>query len=158
MFTVNSTYNENERMPAKYANEGVSGGENVSPPFSWDNAPEGTKSFALAMVDHHKVANEFVHWLVVNIPEDTTSVKEGASKTDSMPEGSKELNTTYGQAFYGGPRPPSGTGDHPYETTVYALSDDLDLDLDEDVTLDDFLSAVEDKTLAKASLTGMFSQ
>ncbi len=155
MFTVNSTYNENERMPAKHANKGVVGGENVSPAFSWQNAPEGTKSFALAMVDHHQVANEFVHWLVINIPSSANSVEEGASG-NGMPEGSKELSTTYGTPEYGGPKPPAGTGDHPYETTVYALSDDLDLD--DDVTLDDFLSAVEDKALAKASLTGMFSQ
>ena len=142
-------------MPAKYANKGVVGGENVSPAFSWQNAPEGTKSFALAMVDHHQVANEFVHWLVANIPAETDSIEEGASGMN-MPEGTKELNTTYGEPVFGGPRPPAGTGDHPYETTIYALSDEVDLD--EDVTLDEFLDAIEGKTLTKASVTGMFSQ
>ena len=156
MFSVSSSgYQDNEKMPAKYANKGVAGGENISPAFQWHDAPQGTKSFALAMVDHHEVANDFVHWLVTNIPAEVDSIDEGASG-QNMPSGSKELNTTYREPLYGGPRPPAGTGDHPYETTVYALSDDLDLD--EDVTLDDFLSAVEDKTLAKASLTGMFSQ
>ena len=157
MFSIRScSYKENEIMSAKYANKGVVGGENISPPFEWDNAPQDTKGFALAMVDHHPIANEFVHWLVVNIPANTTSIDEGASGSERMPESSKELHTTYGQSVYGGPRPPTGTGDHPYETTVYALSEKVDLD--EEVTLDEFLSVVEDKTLAKASLTGMFSQ
>ncbi len=157
MFSVkSSSYKENEKMPAKHANKGVVGGENISPLFEWESAPQETKSFALAMVDHHPVANEFVHWLVVNIPANVDSIEEGASGTDNMPTGSKELNTTYGEPVYGGPRPPAGTGDHPYETTIYALNEELDID--EDVTLDEFLDAIEGKTIAKASVTGMFSQ
>ena len=157
MFSLNSgSYEHNERMPAKHANKGVVGGENVSPALSWKNAPEGTKSFALTIVDHHEVANEFVHWLVANIPAETDSIEEAASGKN-MPEGSKELNTTYGESVYGGPRPPAGTGDHPYETTVYALNVET-LDLTEDATIDAFLQAIDGKVLAKASVTGMFSQ
>lgn len=150
-------YKNNERMPAKYANIGAAGGENLSPPFQWEDAPEGTKSFALAMVDHHPVAREFVHWLIINIPADVSSIEEGASGTAKMPAGSKELNTTYGTPKYGGPRPPAGTGDHPYKTTLYALNIER-LDLSENITLEEFLDAIEGKVLAKATLTGIFSQ
>lgn len=159
---LKSAYSDGERMPAKYANIGVAGGENLSVPFEWEDAPEGTKSFALAMVDHHPVAREFIHWLVINIPADVTSIKEGASATDKMPAGSKELNTTYGTPKYGGPRPPAGTGEHPYETTIYALNvESLDLSRAGSPStpeLDEFLDAIEGKVLAKASLTGMFAQ
>lgn len=157
MFLLSSVFEDGERMQAKYANIGVVGGENLSPPFQWEGAPEGTKSFALAIVDHHPVANEFVHWLVIDIAADVGSIEEGASGTDKMPDGSKELNTTYATPKYGGPRPPAGTGEHPYETTLYALGVEK-LDLSEAVTLDEFLDALEGKVLATASLTGMFAQ
>jgi len=157
MLIKSESYRDGERMPAKYANMGVEGGENLSPPFKWEGAPEGTKSFALAMIDHHPVAREFVHWLVVDIPASVSSVEGGASGTDRMPAGSIELNTTYATPVYGGPRPPAGTGDHPYETTLYALNVES-LGLDEDANIEDFCEVVEGKVLAKASLTGMFSQ
>src|SRR3972149_10284050 len=70
-----------KRMPAKYANKGVPGGENLSPPFEWENTPETTQSFALAMVDHHPVAQEFVHWMIIDIPANVNSIGEGASGT-----------------------------------------------------------------------------
>lgn len=154
---LESSYRDKERMPAKYANKGVAGGMNISPPFWWSGAPEGTKSFALAMVDHHPVANEFIHWLVIDIPTNVTSVNESVSGTARMPAGSKELLTSYRTPGYGGPRPPAGTGDHPYETTIYALNVEK-LGLAPDTTLMQFLSAINGKTLAKANLTGYFSQ
>jgi len=148
---------DGKRMPPKYANKGVSGGENLSPPFEWKNIPEDTKSFALAMVDHHPVAKEFVHWLVINIPASVNSIEEGASGAGKVPPGSRELNTDYGVPKYGGPRPPAGTGNHPYETTIYALNVES-LELSQNVSLDQFLAALEGKVLAKSSLTSMFSQ
>ena len=148
---------DNEKMPAKYANKGVVGGENLSPPFEWENAPEETKSFALAMVDHHPVAQEFVHWMIIDIPANVNSIGEGASGTGQMPAGSKELNTDYGTPKYGGPRPPAGTGDHPYETTIYALNVES-LGLSQNVSLDQFLAALKGKVLAESSITSLFSQ
>jgi len=157
MFIRTEAYQDGERMPAKYANMGVVGGENVSPSFEWAEAPQNTKSFAIAMIDHHPVAREFVHWLVIDIDSGVNNIEEGASGTDKMPAGSNELNTTYGKPGYGGPRPPAGTGDHPYEAIVYALNVES-LDLNSDATIEDFLEGIEGKVLAKASLTGMFSQ
>src|SRR5215469_5425579 len=44
-------------------------GENVSPPFSWSNAPEGTKSFVLLMFDPEGRAPQGVsHMVVYGIP------------------------------------------------------------------------------------------
>lgn len=154
---IESVYKNDERIPSKYANIGVDGGRNVSLPFKWQKTPEETKSFALAIVDHHPVANEFVHWLVIDIPADVNSVEEGASGTEKMPPGSCELNTNYGTPKYGGPRPPAGTGAHPYETTLYALNVE-NLDLEQEITLDEFHEAVKDKVLAQTSITGIFSQ
>lgn len=149
-------FKDRKRIPVKYATEEVTGGKNLSIPLQWENVPEGTKSFAIAMVDKHPVANNWVHWLVINIPSDVDSLPEGASGKN-MPPGSKELNNTYGYQGYGGPQPPPGTGDHDYVITVYALNVGK-LDLDADTSLSELMQAISDKEVASAQLTGLFSQ
>src|SRR5260221_11279193 len=53
-------------------------GENVSPPLAWANPPEGTKSYALVMVDPEGRAGlGVVHWVAYGIPADVTSFAEG---------------------------------------------------------------------------------
>ena len=132
------------------------GGENISLPFDWNNAPAETKSFAFSIVDPHPVANNWVHWFLINIPASTNSIEEGASGKN-MPAGCKELNNTYGSVGYGGPQPPAGSGNHPYVCTVYALSVDK-LDLDANVSLSDFKKALEGKILAQATTTGKYGR
>jgi Raf kinase inhibitor-like YbhB/YbcL family protein len=87
MMLRSSAFEDTQTMPPKYAKKG----ENVSPPLSWDNVPQGTKSFALAVVDRHPVARNFVHWLVIDMSADVTSLEEGASGSARMPAGSREL-------------------------------------------------------------------
>lgn len=158
MFSLKSpVFEDKQTMPAKYANKGVAGGQNISIPLAWENVPEGTKSFAIAMIDRHPIANNWVHWLVVDIPTEVTSLPEGASNTSKMPAGSKELFTTYGSKGYGGPQPPSGSGVHDYEVTIYALRTER-LGLTEKVPLNAFLSAVKENALGTAKLVGKFSR
>jgi Raf kinase inhibitor-like YbhB/YbcL family protein len=143
-------------IPTKYAYPGVAGGQNISIPLAWSDAPAGTKSFALSIVDPHPVANNWVHWFAINIPPNTTSLAEGASPR-SMPGGSKELRNTYGEIGYGGPEPPKGSGAHPYNVTLYALNVEK-LDLPENTSLQAFLRALEDKVLATGKLTGIYER
>ncbi len=154
---LRSDYQEGERIPDRYANHGVVGGENVSLPFEWGERPEGTQSYALSIIDHHPVANEFVHWLVVDITIETNEVPAGASMTTEMPAGAKELATGYRKAGYGGPKPPKGTGDHDYEAVIYALGVER-LGLDENDDISRFEAAIEGKVLDRARLTGFYSQ
>jgi Raf kinase inhibitor-like YbhB/YbcL family protein len=152
-----SAFEDGQRMPVKYANTGVGGGQNISIPLSWENPPEGTKSFAVATVDRHPVANNWVHWLVINIPGSVISLPEGASGTNNMPAGAKELNNTFGFQGYGGPQPPPGTGDHDYETTIYALNVE-GLNLEANTSLGQFMDAIQGRVLGSAKLTGKFSR
>jgi Raf kinase inhibitor-like YbhB/YbcL family protein len=122
--------------------------KNVSPPLSWKDAPGATKSFALAVVDRHPVAGNYVHWLVVDIDAGVTSVKEAASGA-AMPAGSREVKP------YAGPFPPSGT--HDYEFRLYALGTGR-LELPKKVALDAFTNAVEPHVLATAKLVGKFTK
>lgn len=156
MFAVTSqAFSDGGRIPARHAATGVAGGENISPPLDWTGAPPDTRSFAIATVDHHPVARMWVHWLVVDVPATATGVPDAASGTVAMPGGCRELDNTGGTPGWGGPRPPVGTGDHDYVTTVYAL-DVGRLDLPDRASLPAFEGALEGHVLARASVTGLF--
>jgi len=132
------------------------GGNNVSLPLSWHEVPAGTRSFALAIVDPHPVARNWVHWLVINISSDINMIEAGASGK-AMPAGAVELKNSFGEIGYGGPQPPEGTGDHPYVVTLYALNV-THLDLPAKTSLAAFHQALEGKILATATITGMFGR
>jgi Raf kinase inhibitor-like YbhB/YbcL family protein len=143
-------------IPIKYTWWGAEPLQNYSIPLQWQGPPVGTQSFALSMVDQHPMANNFVHWLVINIPPDCLSLAEGASYPNyAMPAGSRQLQNSWHVALYGGPDPPPETGAHPYVVTVYALNV-ASLDLPDNATLAAFQAAIADKTLASATITGYF--
>jgi hypothetical protein len=148
-------FKDGEKIPIQSVMPGA-GGKNISVPLSWKNAPSGTKSFALSMVDPHPVAQNWVHWLVINIPANVTSIDEGASRK-KMPPGSVELKNSFGDIGYGGPQPPKGTGDHPYVFTLYALKVEK-LDLGANTSLSTFKKALEGKILESATLTGKYGR
>jgi Raf kinase inhibitor-like YbhB/YbcL family protein len=153
---ISSTaFRDGEKIPIQYVMPGA-GGRNISIPLAWRNAPPGTKSFALSVVDPHPVAQNWVHWLVINIPKDATSIEEGASGK-KMPPGSVELDNSFGDPGYGGPQPPKGTGDHPYVVTLYALNIEK-LGLGPNTSLSAFKKAIEGKVLGSASITGKYGR
>jgi len=150
-----SAFKDGGKIPIQYVMPGA-GGKNISIPLSWKSAPSGTKSFALSIVDIHPVARNWVHWLVINIPPQVTTIEEGASKK-KMPLGSIELKNSWGDIGYGGPEPPKGTGDHSYVVTLYALNVEK-LDLSLNTSLSDFKKAIEGKVIASASITGKYGR
>jgi Raf kinase inhibitor-like YbhB/YbcL family protein len=156
MKITSSAFQEGKAIPTKYAYHGVVGGQNISLPLSWSELPPATKSLALSIVDPHPVAQNWVHWFVINLPKNSPGLIEGAS-LKRMPTGSKELYNTYGTLGYGGPEPPKGSGPHPYEVTLYALNVDS-LDLPENTTLPAFKKALEGKVIATARTTGMYER
>jgi Raf kinase inhibitor-like YbhB/YbcL family protein len=150
-----AAFKDGEKIPIQYVMPGA-GGKNISVPLSWKNVPSGTKSFALSMIDPHPVAQNWVHWFVINIPASVTSLEEGASRK-KMPRESLELKNSFGGIGYGGPQPPKGTGDHPYVFTLYALSVEK-LDLGANTSLSAFKKALEGKILGSATITGKYGR
>jgi Raf kinase inhibitor-like YbhB/YbcL family protein len=150
-----AAFKDKGKIPVQHAMPGA-GGQNLSVPLTWKNVPPGTKSFALSMVDIHPIAQNWVHWLAINIPLQVTSLEEGASRS-RMPAGSKELVNSFGDIGYGGPQPPKGTGEHSYVITVYALTVDK-LDLSMDISLREFKKALEGKLVQSATITGMYGR
>ena len=150
-----SAFKDGEKIPIQYVMPGA-GGKNVSIPLAWTNVPSRTRSFALSMVDPHPVAQNWVHWLVINIPSNVTVIEEGASRK-KMPVGSLELKNSFGDIGYGGPQPPKGTGDHPYVVTIYALNVEK-LDLGVSTSLPAFKKVLEGKIIGTVSITGKYGR
>ncbi len=99
-------------------------GKNVSPTLKWSGAPAGTKSFAVTLYDPDApTGSGWWHWIVYNIPPDTSSLAQGAGdpKSPKLPAGAVQSRTDFGQEGYGGPCPPVGDKPHHYIFTVYAL-------------------------------------
>lgn len=156
MKLYSSSYNHNQKMSIKYVMK-QAGGENISPEFHWEMAPVGTKSFILAMVDHHPVASNWVHWLVINIPGNVNRIEEGASGNNKFPSQAVELTNSFGFKGYGGPQPPRGTGLHNYDTTLYALNVDK-VELSGRVSEAALLAKIKPSILATATLTGLYER
>lgn len=113
----------------EFSGGGCDGG-NHSPALSWTGTPEGTKSFALTVYDPDApTGSGWWHWLVFNIPADTTSLPADIDATGKgLPEGATQSLTDFGKPGFGGACPPQGDKPHHYHFTLYALkTDKLDL-------------------------------
>jgi Raf kinase inhibitor-like YbhB/YbcL family protein len=113
----------NGSIPAKYTCEGA----DISPALEWSGAPSGTKSFALIVDDPDapdpaKPQRVYVHWVVYNIPANTTELPENAAKS-WLPSGTAQGSNDWGKQTYGGPCPPIGR--HRYFFKLYALDAEL---------------------------------
>jgi Raf kinase inhibitor-like YbhB/YbcL family protein len=136
-----------------FFNDWGASGENISPALSWENAPQGTQSFAITMYDPAApTGSGWWHWVLFNIPATVREVPAGAASTrpDLLPVGSVSGLTDFGKPGYGGPVPLPGSGFHPYLLTVHALSAPLSLDAQANPALVGF--TMGPLTLAKASL------
>ena len=143
------SFADGEVIPVRYAYSkgNQCSGDNISPPLAWTRVPSSTRAFALTVIDPD--GNNWVHWLVFNIPGDTASFPESESGTYPGIQGTN----SFGQPGWGGPCPPSGT--HHYIFSLYAL--DAELQLSEGTSLKELQSAIEGHVLAQATLTGLYS-
>ncbi|MFD1486137.1 YbhB/YbcL family Raf kinase inhibitor-like protein [Lacticaseibacillus baoqingensis] len=128
-------------------------------PITLTDAPAGTQSFALWLIDFDAVPVSgfpWIHWNAANIPGDTTLVPEDASRSGflTMVQGH---NANAGKLAhnpdslintgYVGPQPPNA--DHAYTLTVFAL--DTLLDLKAGFWLNEARHAMAGHILAQAS-------
>ena len=135
-------------------------GENISPALSWENAPKGTKSFAVTMYDPDApTGSGWWHWVIFDIPSNVFSLQSNAGKTDYSlaPKASIQSITSFGQSGFGGACPPVGDKPHQYIFTIYALKvDKLGIKSDATPALVGYL--LNHNLLAKASIVAYFSR
>ena len=138
---------------------GCAGG-NASPELHWSGAPEGTKSFALTCYDPDApTGSGFWHWLMVNIPPETTALALGAGDpaASALPAGALQTRTDFGTPGYGGPCPPEGDHPHRYLFTLFAVKEaTLPVEADTMPAVVGFM--LNFNTLEKASLMGLYKR
>ena len=138
---------------------GCTGG-NLSPALSWSGAPKGTKSFALSVYDPDApTGSGFWHWVVFNIPADTTSLPKNAGdpKAALAPASAIQGHNDAGTQGYFGPCPPKGDKPHHYHFQIFAVDVDK-LDADENASPAVVGFNLHFHTLAKATLTGLWGR
>ena len=154
-FELSSTaFRNGEEIPLRYTCEG----EDISPPLMWSGIPQGTKSLVLIVDDpdapdpkHPKMT--WVHWVLYDIPPDTTGLKEGISAS-SLPGSTRQGLNDWKRTGYGGPCPPIGR--HRYFFKLYALDTELgDLGTP---TKADIKRAIQGHIIAEAVLTGTYQK
>lgn len=99
-------------------------GANESPQLFWENAPVGTKSFAVTIYDEDApTGSGWWHWLIFDIPANITELKSNAGNINLKlaPIGSVQSLTDFNSHGFGGACPPLGSKPHKYTITVYAL-------------------------------------
>ena len=139
-----SAFADGSAIPAKYTCDG----SDTSPPLAFADSPSNAKSLALIIDDPDAPGGTFDHWIVWNIPANTTAIAEGKA-----PQGVAGKNG-FGKNGYGGPCPPSG--EHRYFFKLYAL--DTTLNLPAASTKSDLETAMKGHTVGQAQMVGKYKR
>ncbi len=144
MKITSKNFKDGEKLPVKYTCDG----ENVAPELTWSDFPPETKSFVLTCNDPDAPGGNFIHWIVINIPIETTGIPEGVVNIN----GGEGIKNDFGQTEYGGPCPPSG--EHKYIFTIYALN----IPQINEVDKNNLLEKIESHILDKAQIIAPYAR
>lgn len=131
-------------------------GDDTSPSLSWSGIPEGARSLALLVDDPDAPDPKapkmiWVHWVLYNMPANTTELPEGID-IEALPGNTRAGKNDWQRAEYGGPCPPIGR--HRYFFKLFALDVELpDLGQPTKVELE---QAMNDHVLDVATLIGTY--
>ena len=130
-------------------------GDNVSPALSWSNAPAGTKSYALLLVDPEgRGGSGVVHFLAYGIPPGLTALAEGelnqASDKFVFGKGSTA------EPYYLGP---CSTAAYPHHYTFLLIANDLEpQELPAGLTRDELLARLQGHAKGVTGLVGLWGR
>jgi len=142
---TSEVFQNNQSIPLKYS----CNGENINPPLSIKNIPINTKSLTLIVDDPDAPSGNWTHWLIWNIPSETSHIETNSLPNDVI----QGLNSSKNNK-YDGPCPPSGT--HRYFFKLYAL--DTILNLKEDSKKNNLEDAMKGHILGQTTLIGLYSK
>ncbi len=127
----------------------------ISPPLAWQGVAEGARSLALICDDPDAPAGTWVHWVLFNLPANTTALEAGLAATGTLPDGALQGRNDFRHLGYGGPCPPPGRMHH-YVFRLYAL--DAEMKLPAGATKAELLRAMKSHILAQAELVGTYQR
>lgn len=146
--SITSIFPSGQPIPSRHTCDD----ENTSPPLRISGVPEGTKSLALIVDDPDAPRGTFVHWVLFNLPPETSVIRPGVDVTREF-SGAREGMNDFGDEGYGGPCPPPG-GPHRYFFHLYAL--DSTLDLETGATKKEVTQLMESHIIEEADLIGTY--
>ena len=151
---TSSAFTHGAEIPARFTCQG----EDIAPPLKWDGVPENATSLVLIVDDPDAPDPEaprmtWVHWVLYNLPAESTGLPEAATAAD-LPSGTKEGLNDWKRTGYGGPCPPIGR--HRYFHKLYAL-DTLLPDL-KSPTKAAVESAMQGHIVGQAELVGTYQK
>jgi Raf kinase inhibitor-like YbhB/YbcL family protein len=143
---TSDAFQDGQPIPTQYTCDGA----NQSPPLSWGEPPQGTRSLALVVDDPDAPSGTFRHWGAYDIPAATRSIAPGqASGTQAI----NDMN----KPGYGGPCPPAGHGPHHYHFKLFAL-DVATLGLAGNPKVVDVENAASKHAIGRAELVGTYER
>lgn len=121
---TSSAFPEGGEIPSLHTCEGA----DASPPLTWSELPDGTRSVALIVEDPDAPDPKaprrvWIHWVVYDLPP-TPPFLAAAASPSALPAGAREGVNDWKTIGYRGPCPPVGR--HRYVHTLYALDTRLD--------------------------------
>ena len=154
MSISSSAFAHDGDIPSRYTCEG----NDVSPPLAWSGVPAAAKSLALIVDDPDAPdpaapKRTWVHWVLFNLPADSTGLSEGVASA-SLPAGTGEGHNDWQRPGYGGPCPPIGR--HRYFFKLYAL--DAKLPGLSHPTKKDLEAAMKGHVLAETQMIGKYQK
>lgn len=154
-FTITSpAFLHQAEIPKQYTCQG----QDISPPLSWSNPPENTKSLVLIVDDPDAPDPKapkmtYVHWVLYNLPTNSKGLKEDISPTE-LPVGAEQGLNDWNTIGYGGPCPPIGR--HRYFFKLYAL--DAVLPKISSPTKKNIEKAMEGHIISKTEIIGTYQK
>ncbi|PYL11904.1 MAG: YbhB/YbcL family Raf kinase inhibitor-like protein [Verrucomicrobia bacterium] len=144
MKITSSAFHEGGDIPSKFTCDE----SDTSPPLQITGIPSEAKSLVLIADDPDAPGGLFTHWLVWNIPPQTSSIAEG-----SAPQGVQGAND-FGKSGYRGPCPPPGR--HRYSFKIFAL--DRELELRSGAKRSQVDAAMKGHVIAQGELVGRYAR
>ena len=165
-------FEHNGKIPKKYTCDG----ENINPELRIKDVPPNAKSLALIMDDPDAPGGTFTHWVLWNIPvfayppspPESGKVPRGPLRVplhsevyeNSVPGGSIQGITSFGDTVYDGPCPPRGA--HRYFFRLYALDTVLNIlqvpDIPAGVSRSELEHNIKNHILDQAELIGIYER
>jgi Raf kinase inhibitor-like YbhB/YbcL family protein len=147
-----TVFDDGGPIPERYT--GV--GEDVSPTLTVESVPTDAETLAIVMDDPD--ANNYLHWLIWNIPADRGEMPEGVPQTETVDslDGARQGTNDFGELGYRGPFPPPDDGPHTYRFTTYAV--DTTLDVEPGAGRDVLESALDGHVVDRHAFPGEFDR